>query len=305
MYQRYLLLFVLFYLSACGSSGSSSGDSVSPQVDFIHADVANMHPSYFEKWGLASQTIGFAVSVRVTDPQGLDNLDEIYVYNSSLDWYWALLDKNDGIGMEKCYYTTYQVFECKFYYDATPHSLPLSDWLIYIMDLDGNETAQAFTFELPAQKAYDDEGYIYSDSYTGPRTNGVNAIEVLTLSGSDLIFESNPNTQSFRIEFTTYDPLATKFGFVFYDGSAGIEYIAKAGWNLELFESYPLITGQTMVIDLPWSEISFKGLASAADINGLHIKLYDEPVAWLGSSDPEGPNWINHLSYSEYLTLND
>ena len=301
MYQRYLLLFVLFYLSACGGSGGGNSNSASPQVEFIQTDVAHMHPSFYEKWDLTPQALRFAASVRVSDPQGIDNLDEIYFYNSALDWYWALLDRNDGFGTDECYFQNYQVYECIFYYEAAPDSLPLADWLVYAVDLDGNETEQPYTFPLPSGAPYDGEGYIYSDGYIGPRFNSVDALEVLEIGYNSLIFESDFGSQSFHIEFTVTDSRVTDYAFVFYDGSTHINYIANANSNSPSIVSTPITIGEITSVDIPWSEINVHSPYSVSDINGLHIKLFDEPEELLSGDGL----WFNYLSFSEYLTLND
>jgi len=296
-WKAFTIISLLVVLTAC-SGDSSNSDANTPVIGKIYTDINHQHSSFYNKWNITpNRTIRFTFSAQVTDPQGINNLKEIYVENLNNNWTWYLLGN-----FNNCYVEAGGVFECTFYSDIQLDSINLNNWVLVAKDQDDNITRKNFSFLLPGGSQANNESFVYSSAYSDSNYNGIAALEAMTLSNNNLVFTSNPGTRSFHIEFETTDERAVHYSFAFYEGSNQKNYVGEACLCSPSIESMPIIFGQKVVIDLPWSEISLdQATYDVEDINGLHIKLYDQPIDWI-TPNYEGI-WFNYISYSEYISL--
>jgi len=289
-------LFTLTFLLT-GCSGSESSDSL--KVGNISTDIVHYHPSFYGKWDVTpNSSIRFTVSVSISDSKGTDNLSDLYFHDKVNDRYFDMLGGPDNITKEECYYSDFDVFECRYYSSINLDRVNLSNWEVVVENKQGESSRKDFEFLLPSGDLVDDEQFVYSSIYNGSTKNGITALEVMTTANNGLVFSSNPGLQSFHIEFSNTDNRAAHYSFIFYKNTADIRYIAKAILDSPSIESMPMIQGQKTSIDIPWSEITLLDNATINDINGLHIKLFDEPIEWLNDE-----LWFNYISYSEFITF--
>lgn len=285
-------------LTAC----TSGGESGKPVIGDIYTDIYHNHSSFYDKWNDPLNTrIEFTISVDVSDPQGFEDLAYIYVQPQNQDIYWRLLDLTDNFLHDQCYLAEYDIFECIFWDQDNWDSIPLGNWEIIAGDRGGNESRKPFEFKLPGGLERHNEEFAYSAEYTGSKFNGVEALETMTIAENDIVFSSDPVSETFRIEFEATDDRAKHYSFAFYDGTADINYVGRTCTCDTVIQDTPIVMGQKVVIDFPWSDIAMGDGYSVSDINGLHIRLYDEPIEWI---TPNSTGiWFNYVSYSEFITL--
>jgi hypothetical protein len=296
-----VVLFLSLVLIACGGSGDSLS-SVKPTIGTIYTDILHSHPSFYTKWGITPvRNIRFTVSVAVTDPQGIDNLADVIIRQIQDNWYWSLLGGVGNTELEDCYITSIEIFECVFYDRNRLDSILLKEWELLVEDKDGNTSSKRFEFLLPGGGLPDDERFVYSSEFTGSFTNGVAALEAMTVAGNDIVFTANPGTESFHIEFTPSDIRARRYEFAFYESSSGRDYIGSAQVDSPSISGISITPGLDVVIDVPWSEIEFNEGFDANDVGGLHVKLFDESIDW--ATPKASGSWFNYVSFSEYISL--
>lgn len=298
-----ILLTLSFFLIACSGGESSKNNNTNTidalKINAVYTDILHQHQSFFEKWDYTPNTgIQFTVSVQVSLPNGPDNLSELYFRNKLTGWYWPLLGGPDKITKDKCYISSMDIYECRFYSTISLNRVNLKNWEVVAENKQGDVICKDVEFLLPGGNPVDAEQFVYSSRYSGSTVNGIAALEAMTIAGNEIEFSSNPGSQSFHIEFETMDSRAKHYGFYFYDGTGSINNIGEIRSNAPSITSMPIVQGHKTVVDIPWSEIRMFGNSSIADINGLHIILYDEPISWI-----EGGVWFNYISLSEFLTL--
>lgn len=212
--------------------------------------------------------------------------------------YWSLLDGPDEVTQEECYISNLDLYDCMFYSEVSLNRINLNNWEVVAVSKLGEITSKDVEFLLPGGDSAEDGEFIYSSLYSGSTQYGIVALEAMAIANNGIEFSSNSGSQSFHIEFETTDDRATHYGFAFYDGTTNINYIGEVLPHSPSIESMPIAQGQKTVIDIPWSEVTLYGKTKIADIDGLHIKLLDEPIEWLN-----GGEWFNYISLSEFITL--
>lgn len=292
------ILFTLtLILTACSSD--SSDNSSTFNVGSIFTDIVHYHESFYGKWSSTpNSTIRFTVSVTVSDSKGEDNLTNLYVRDKVADRFWDMLGGQNKLTKDECYISSLDIYECRYYSSISLDRVNLNNWEIVAENKQGEVIRKDFEFLLSSGDTVGDEQFVYSSIYNGSTQNGVAALEAMTVTNNKLKFSSNPGTQSFHIEFESSDSRATHYSFAFYDGTIDINSIAKVNSDSSSIESMPIILGQKTSIDIPWSEVIIYDNAAISDVNGVHIKLYDEPIDWL-----DDDRWFNYISYSEFVTL--
>lgn len=294
-----ILFTLIFLLAACSGGSSSSNDTGTLKIGDVFTDIWHQHQSFYDKWGIEPNIgIRFIVSVQVTVPNGLANLKELYFRDKISGRYWPLLGGPDELTQEECYIEYKDIYECMFYDEISLNRINLKNWEVVAETKQGEVSSKDVEFLLPGGESVDDEQFVYSSMYVGSTLNGVAALETMTIAENEIIFSSNPGSQSFHIEFENMDDRAKRYGFYFYDGTENINNIGEAKANSPSIQSMPIIQGQKTVIDIPWSEIHMYANTRVADINGLHIILYDEPMDWVSDR-----TWFNHISLSEFIAL--
>ena len=298
------IVFVLtlsLLMAACSSSDDTviSRGTYLPNIGAINTDILHSHPSFHSKWGIAPErNIRFTISAKVSDPQGIDNLKHVSAREVQDDVSWSLLGGSDGVPLHECYQESLGIFECVFYSSGNLETILLEDWELVAEDEDGNVTSKRFQFRVPGGDLPSDlpntERFVYSSEYAGSSSGGIEGLEAMTIVDSSIVFTADLGTRSFHIEFETSDTRVAQYEFAFYDVSSGIRYMGSAESDSPSISSMSVVPGQPLVIDVPWSEITFEeGFFDPTNIGGLHIKLLDSPV----------DGWFNYVGYSEFIEL--
>lgn len=290
-----LLCIVVSSLIGCSSGGSDNNDSL--KIEAIQTDILHSHSSFYEKWNYSPViSIRFTTFIIVKDPLGVSNLKAIYIRNKTNDRFWDIFGGPNNRPLEDCYDSAFDTFECVFHSSVSLDKINLKNWEVVVENRQGVISHRDFEFLLPGGDSAEDTQFVYSSIYNGSKTNGIPAIEAMTIAENGLVFRSDSESQSFHIEFETTDSRAKHYSFIFYDDTESINAIGGAKAISPSITSMPIVFGQKTKIDLPWSEINIERPIN--DINGLHIVLFDEPIEWLDQGI-----WFNYRSLSEFLTL--
>lgn len=299
-----ILVVLTLMLSACGGSSTNSEDvttKTAPEISSIYTDIIHYHPSFWEKWNISpTKGIKITFSFRVDDPDGLSDIDDIYVRNYVNDDNYDIYSGPNNVPLERFYNSRLNIFEGTFYTYGSLNRVDLRNWVVIASDKSGNITEREFEFTLPNEELASDSDYVYSDQYSSPGYNGVAAMEAMTISDNKLSLVSNPGTQSFNIKFQTNDDRASHYSIVFYGSAPNYQYLGMASQSSPSIVSTPIVTGEQTSLDLPWSEIYFIDNAQATDVHGAHVVLFNEPIE---NDFIENYIWYSFLAYSEYFTL--
>lgn len=289
-------------LSAC-SSGPGE-EEFAPQINEIYSSVAHRHPSFYEKWPTDIQsTIDLRFSVSISDPQGIGDLLLVYVRDINGSITYPLFDAKFNNPFSFCY-SGAGIFECPFPTKAPYNSANLKNFEVVVQDRNGYIRRKPFNLLLAGGEQPEQETFVYSDTYTEDTTNGYAALEVLTIEDNGMVFTADPGTQSFHIEFETFDSRAKYYSLDFYDNEVNVSAVGSASQLSSTIQSHPIVIGQKTVLDLPWSEINFNDGFSVDNIKHLHISLYDSPISW-DITDINIGLWFNHMATSEEISLAD
>ena len=314
MLKIFFVLMLSFLMVGCSSSGDDASRAKArflPEIGEIKTTILHSHPTFHSKWGISpSRNIRFAVSVEVSEPQGLDNLENVYVTEVTDGFSWSFFGGKVSIPLDECYKAAFGTFECVFYSSTRLDTILLKDWELVAEDVNGNSQTKAFKFRLPGGDLPSDEEpvglpspdrFVYSAEYGGSSIGGIAGLEAMTVDDNNLLFTSNLGTQTFRVEFETTDNRAAYYELAFYDQPSingdPPEYVGSAPFDSLSISSTPIALGLPVELDLNWFEIDFEDGYDATDVDGLHIKLLDAPSA--GGS----LNGFTHVSYSEFVTL--
>lgn len=299
-----ILVVLTLMLSACGGSSTNSEDvttKTAPEISSIYTDIIHYHPSFWEKWNISpTKGIKITFSFRVDDPDGLSDIDDIYVRNYVNDDNYDIYSGPNNVPLERFYNSRLNIFEGTFYTYGSLNRVDLRNWVVVASDKSGNITEREFEFTLPNEELASDSDYVYSDQYSSPGYNGVAAMEAMTISDNKLSLVSNPGTQSFNIKFQTNDDRASHYSIGFYGSAPNYQYLGMAIQSSPSIVSTPIVTGEQTSLDLPWSEIYFIDNAQATDVHGAHVALFNEPIE---NDFIENYIWYSFLAYSEYFTL--
>jgi len=307
VFLRLLILSaLLILLSACGSDSVpdpevEAENASAPQISRVYSDVTHYHPSFWDKWNEThARTIQQSFNFKVEDPQGLSNIQDIYIYNAINGGYYNIYGGPDNIPLEKFYRTRSQDFSASFFTWESRDRAELKNWRVVAIDKDGNVSEREFEFVLPNSEPLEDETYAFSAEYIATDPNGIAALEVLTIDDNGLAIEADPGSQSFNIKFRPTDVRASNYSIAFYGAAPEYKYLGWANQRGPSIASQPIVTGQQTSLDLPWSEIYFENGGQLDDINGAHVTLYNDSV---DNEIVENSIWFSYLSYSEYFTL--
>ena len=298
------LIALTLLLSACGGSSTTPEDATTntaPEISSIYTDIIHYHPSFWEKWETSpTKGIQITFSFRVDDPDGLSDIDDIYVRNYVNNDDYDIYSGPNNVPLERFYNSRFNTFEGTFYTFGSLDRVDLRNWVVVASDKNGNITEREFEFSLSDYELAPDSDYVYSDQYSSPDYNGVAAMDAMTISENNLALESNIGTQSFNIKFQTNDDRASHYAITFYGSAPDYKYLGWANQISPSIVSTSIVTGEQTSLDLPWSEIYFIEDAQPIDVNGVHVILFNEPIE---KDFIEDYIWYSFLAYSEYFTL--
>jgi len=178
-----------------GCNGSSPKGNQPPVIDWVVGDVKETHPTYYTKKGDTSNfTLSFYVAVKITDPDGDDDVTDIYFTDELGTLFSVKYDGYNGYWVESSgYYTRAS------YYRYQPDSLTLSGWTMFIEDSAGNKVQKEFSFPQPNLVNGSGESFVYTSAFAGIKTNGIQTLitpEALSTSQIDNI--NNVMTINYR-----------------------------------------------------------------------------------------------------------
>ena len=297
--MRFVLSFIFLgltlVLSACTSGPSES--EFSPKIGDIDTSIRHYHPSaYSHKPTDEQRTIGFIARVSVTDPDGLGDITNIYIYDKNNDSYFILKDKSKLNADADCFQVN-SIIECSFYSKDHPNDMNLTGYDLVAVDFHGYVSRKSFEFKLPAGAAVDTEEFVYSDEFQGGTSNGIPGLEVMTIDNNDLV--STLDEQKIHIEFVSTDDRVEKYGLSLYNETS--EYIGKVAFDSAAIESVPVVPGAPTSVDIPLNQVEYEDGFDETDIFGLHIVLFDQATTSV-LQDVTG-QWFNYSGYSEFIPL--
>jgi len=311
-------------LTACGGGGGG-GDSTppanasevasdtqannSPEIGRVLTDIRNIAYIDGESTGSDSQSdsIEFAVNAEVIDPDGFDDLKYIDITQVDDDWWWTLLGLPNDENRNECRIEQSDIFYCTFSSSIRPHSIKLTNWKVVAEDMAGNVTEKPFQFAGFDGETAAGNDIMYSPKYSGNRTNGLPAMESLSVERNGLSAEINEATETFRITFEATDTRIKNYDVVlwaFVEDELNQEAgrWVRAGYasaNRTSIKSSPVVVGTQTTVDLSWSDISFRPGFRPLDIVGIRVTVTDEYI----EVKPDY-SWSHQVGLSEFVFFN-
>jgi len=302
----FIFLFVALILSACSSGPSES--EFAPKIGDIYTTIKHFHPdAYAHKPTEERRTIGFIISVSVTDPDGLDDITGIYIYDKTHNSYFKLVDKS-VLNQEADCRQTEEVIECSFYSKDRPDFLNLGGYELVAVDRHSYTTRKSFEFKLPAGLVVDDEEFVYSDVFADDPdndvTNGIKGLEVMTVANNGLEFSLNNEGGTIDLKFEAKDDRVTAYGLALYDNAEIPNLVGEISFKSPTLQSAPIVLGQETVVDIPWNEIDFQDGYDVSNLTsslyGLYVILFDEST--VSTQFEVQKAWFNYSGTSEFIT---
>ena len=315
-----ILLTSTMILTACGGGSDStppaSASAVAsdtqennpPEIGRILTDIRHI-PTVFRgetKIEPPQESIAFAVNVEVTDPDGGDDLEYIYITQVDDDLWWNLIRLSDDANRNECRIGSTDIFYCNFYSSKNLHSIQLSNWKIIAEDKAGNITEKTFQFAGFNGVTASENNFIYSPKYSGNFANGLPTLESLSYEDNGLIGRVNEAAESFQITFEATDTRIKNYSvelFAYVDRSfeqrSGVWVSAgNAIINNNSITSSPIVAGTLTRVDLSWADISYRDGFGPTDISAAHVWVNDEFI----EVEP-GVFWAHQVGISEFLSL--
>jgi hypothetical protein len=252
------------------------------------------------------ESIAFAVNVEVTDPDGGDDLEYIYITQVDDDLWWNLIRLSDDANRNECRIGSTDIFYCNFYSSKNLHSIQLSNWKIIAEDKAGNITEKTFQFAGFNGVTASENNFIYSPKYSGNFANGLPTLESLSYENNGLIGRVNKAAESFQITFEATDTRIKNYSvelFAYVDRSfeqrSGVWVSAgEAIINNNSITSSPIVVGTLTRVDLSWADIKYRDGFDPTDISAAHVWVNDEFI----EVEP-GVFWSHQVGISEFLSL--
>ena len=254
--MRFVLSFIFLgltlILSACTSGPSE--DEFSPKIGEIDTSITHYHPSaYSHKPADEQRTIGFIARVSITDPDGLGDITNIYIYDKNNDSYFILKDKSKLNADADCFQVQ-EIIECSFYSKAHPDDMNLTGYELVAVDFHGYSSRKSFQFKLPAGAAVDTEEFVYSDEFQGGTPNGIEGLEVMTIDNNDMVFTLDD--QKLHIEFVSNDDRVQEYGVSLYNAES--EAIGEVAFDSAAIKAARVVPGAPTSVDIPLNQIEYE-----------------------------------------------
>jgi hypothetical protein len=310
-------------LTACGGGGGGSGGGDStppanasevasdtqannpPEIGRVLTGIRNIAYIGGESTDSDSQShsIEFFVNAEVIDPDGFDDLKYIDITQVDDDWWWTLLGLPNDENRNVCRRDQSNIFSCRFHSSFRPHSIKLTNWKVFAEDMAGNVTEKPFQFAGFDGETAAGNDIMYSPKYSGNRTNGLPAIESLSVERNGLSAEVNEATETFRITFEATDTRIKNYSVDLWafvedelQGTYNWAYVGYAKFSSPSIQSSPVVVGTQTMVDLSWSDISFRPGFRPTDVVDINVIVYDEIL----EVAPDY-NWSHQIGVSEFI----
>jgi predicted small lipoprotein YifL len=309
-----LLLALTVILTACGGGGGDSTPPANasevasdtqankpPEIGRVLTDIRNVANSN----SIGGSSIGFAIDAEIIDPDGFDDLSYIGITRGAEKLWWFLLDFSGSEDRRNCRIDNSNSFYCEFYNLNKLHSIELNNWKIVAVDIAGNVSEKPFQFAGFDGETAAGKDIIYSPKYSGNRTSGLPAIESLSFERNGLRAEINEASESFRITFEATDTRIKNYSLELWafvkdelQGTYDWVDVGYAHHNSTSIKSSPVVVGTQTIIDLSWSDISFRPGFQPTDVVAINVNAFDEFL----EVTPDY-NWSHQLGVSERISL--
>jgi hypothetical protein len=312
------LILILIFTSLVTACSDSSGGGGAFEIGEVDTQISHTHASFYEQLDDSpSRTIEFSVSFAMSLSEEPGYLRKLFVRDKSTGRFWSVLDSQSGQLEDECSVSEGTTYACTFYSNADLDRVSLKQWEVVAENKEAEVISKGFEFLLPGGETVEAERFVYSSTYADSTSNGIAALEAMSILENELAFTADSGAQSFTIQFSSKDARAKNYAFAFDNITDGtLNSIGLAAYDSPSIASMPLVVGdrrddadendfsefsyenQVISISIPWSEITLIGSATIGTINGVHIHLFDEPA-----SSQSSELWFNYSSISEYLEL--
>jgi hypothetical protein len=296
----FLFLSFIFMLTACTSGPGE--DEFAPEIGDIETTIIHSHGSLYSHLPSEEQrTIGFIISVIVTDPDGSNDITDIYLYdkNSNINRYF--LRSSELSSKYDCRKPAGDLFECSFYSSDQSDNVDLSGYEIVAVDRYGYSSRKVFEFKLPAGAELEGQEFVYSDVFSGGTNNGIAGLEVMTIVDNDLVFTLDEAEELLRLEFVSNDDRVREYGLELYDNSTTPKLVGEVPFDKIVIQGNAISSSIKTLVNIPLSQINFIDGNIASDIYGLHVVLFDQST--ISTQLEVESEWFNYMGYSEFITL--
>jgi hypothetical protein len=167
----------------------------------------------------------------------------------------------------------------------------------------GNVTEKPFQFAGFDGETAAGNDIMYSPKYSGNRTNGLPAMESLSVERNGLSAEINEATETFRITFEATDTRIKNYSVELWafvkdelQGTYDSVFAGYANYKSTSIQSSPVVVGTQTMVDLSWSDISFRPGFRPTDVVDISVIVYDEILE-------VEPNyyWSHQTGVSEFI----
>lgn len=297
-YLRFILISIVgLILIAC----ENVGDKTPPVISQVYSKVTQFHPDYWEKAGEPVNTrLAVSFEFRVDDPDGFTDINTIDVIDTTNDQTYNIVTRLSNQGWGSYYNTANDIFEVDYFVPFNADRVELTGWQLNAKDLQGDSKSRGFGFPLPDGEEVIDEVFVYSSEYSAIKTDGIEAMEVMTVADNQLSIDYNSATGLITLEFVATDPRAKSYSIWFYTDTPNVKPVAQANHDSLAIGSMPIVTDQLTTLVLSQSDIEMKAISSVTQIKGAHIILSDASVDSNLLADEQ---WVAYEGVSEYLTI--
>ncbi|MFV1872535.1 MAG: hypothetical protein ACMZ64_04310 [Oleiphilus sp.] len=303
--SRVVVIFVLPILMSACTSGPSEKE-FSPKIGDIYTNITQFRSgSSVDDPATDANFLSIDISVNVTDPDGLDDITDIYFRDKENDLRGSLLNTSIPGDFARCNEGG-DLFNCTFWLPGNSQTFNLKNYEVVAIDRHGYTTKKPFDFKLPAGEALESESFTYTSDFTGEMGEGLEALESLSVQSNDIAFYLDQGSQTMHVEFESKDPRVDRYSFTLYKTEDKLIEVGSVSFLNSNIQDNPIISGFKTSVDIPFTEITFNPKSieenfDETDIEGLRIKLYDQPTDWMQAS--EGSLWFNYVGVSEYIEL--
>tara|TARA_R110001592_G_scaffold336019_2_gene621153 strand:+ start:2081 stop:3004 length:924 start_codon:yes stop_codon:yes gene_type:complete len=299
----FIFLSITFMLSSCTSGPSES--EFAPKIGDIETSIVHSHPSVHAQ-AEYQRTIDVIVRMSIKDPDGLEDITDIYIQDNNNSRRWRLKESSVLNSDAQCKATknkaeTLEVIECSFFSKDRPDLIDLVGYEMVAVDRHGYSSRKTFEFKLPSGAVVEDEEFVYSDVFSGGPSNGIPALEVITLADNAMVFTLDEDAELLHLEFVSEDPRVREYGLELYDDSVEPQIVGEVLFDIKEIQENEIDAGVEIMVDIPWSQITFIGENNASNIYGLYVVLFDE--AKVSTQLETVSEWFNYRGYSEFITL--
>jgi hypothetical protein len=295
------LIFIGFTVIISACSSGPGEDEFAPKIGDIDTVITHHYSNNSEEY-----TLSFTVRARISDPDGLDDITGVYVYDrnneDNTDRYRILKDRSELSSATDCFQEM-EIIECTFYPKEQLHDLELDGYELVAVDRHSYSSRKAFEFKLPAGVEVTNEKFVYSDmSVNNNEDFGVPALEVMTIADNNLEFVLDTQTESLQIEFTSKNDVRVKeYAISIYDDSSEPVLISTIKFDSEIIQTAEVVSGNPTVLNIPTENLEIKESYTALDIGGLYITLLDQPST--STLQEVSGNWFNYKGISEFVPV--